>query len=91
MSIEVMKLDFPIIYTGYFINNCKDNLTEEEIKDADSIINNLKKRHIIIVGTDDSDIESYKIGGWKIGDKYYQLRMCTYICHREVKSRKKKK
>lgn len=87
-DIEVMKLEFPMAYAGYFINNCKDNLSDEEIKDADSIIKNLNKRHISIVSTEEE--EEYKTEEWEIGNNYYWMQMCTYICYRQISRRKKK-
>ena len=84
---EVMKLDFPMVYAGYFINNCKDNLTEEEIKDADSIIKNLNKRHISIVSTENGG--EYKSQEWKIGNHYVWMQICTYVCIRQIFRRKK--
>lgn len=84
---EVVKFEFPMAYAGYFINNCKDNLTDEEIKDADSIIKNLNKRHISIVSTENE--EEYKTQEWKVGEEYYWMQTCTYVCIRQIFRRKK--
>ena len=84
---EIVKFEFPMAYAGYFINNCKDNLTDEEIKDADSIIKNLSKRHISILHTENE--EEYKTQEWKIGNHYVWMQICTYVCIRQIFRRKK--
>lgn len=86
-DIEVVKFEFPMIYAGYFINNRKDGLNDEEIKDADSIIKNLSKRHISIVSTENEEL--YKTQEWKIGNNYLWMHMCTFVCHRQIIRRKK--